>query len=300
LLCILMGVFTFFFSASIPLADAWTIDHISRHGGDYGKLRTWGSVGYGAPLILSLFVLKKSGISQASDLLPVFFGFCAFRILSGIYALLLPDYHATRKRPKLKLKDLSTYLQPYALTFFFATFMSRFLFGPYYTFFSIFLDEQGIADNFKGIFWVVAVIAEAGLIAVSGLLLRKFNEVWLLTAGLAAMALRMFIYSLQPAWYIILVTQSLHALTFGAFHVASIQIINKITPEDFRASGQTFNAAILGIGGLLGGLMGGIWAESYGLSGLFRLLSAISLATTLLIAVLFAIWRNPPQKSIVQ
>ncbi len=189
-------------------------------------------------------------------------------------------------------RSLHAYLHPFALTFFLATFMSRFLFGPYYTFFSIYLDEQGIADSFKGIFWVVAVGAEAGLIAISGSLLRRFGEIALLLAGLSAMAFRMFIYSLEPAWYIILATQSLHALTFGAFHVASIQIINRITPEPFRASGQTFNGALLGIGSLLGGVVGGLWAHQYGYAGLYRILAIISAITTLLIGLLFLIWHE--------
>ncbi len=170
--------------------------------------------------------------------------------------------------------------------------MSRFLFGPYYTFFSIYLDEQGIADNLKGMFWVVAVGAEASLIAISGSLLKRFGETTLLLTGLAAMAIRMFIYSLEPAWYIILVTQTLHALTFGAFHVASIQIINRITPESLRASGQTFNGALLGIGGLLGGVAGGLWAHQYGYAGLFRILAIISAITTLFIGLFFLIWRE--------
>ena len=54
LLCIVMGLFSFFFQASIPLIDAWTLDHLSHKGGDYGRIRSWGSVGYMTPLILSL------------------------------------------------------------------------------------------------------------------------------------------------------------------------------------------------------------------------------------------------------
>ncbi|MGB9595043.1 MAG: MFS transporter [Candidatus Poribacteria bacterium] len=294
LLCVIMAVFTIFFSGSIPLADAWTLDHISRKGGDYGKLRSWGSVGFITPLLASLFILKKTEVSQANDLLPVFVGFCAFRLMSGIYSLSLPEYHSATKKTKLDWKSLKVYLDPFVITFFIAVFMSRFLFGPYYTFFSIYLDDIGISDNFKGIYWITAVAAETALIAVSGSILKRFGAVLMLIAGLLAMAFRMFIFSITPAWYIILLTQTLHALTFGAFHVASIQITNRITPEVFRASGQTFNGAILGIGSLVGGVVGGIWAENYGLTGLFRMLSIISLITTIVLSICFAIWRMKP------
>ncbi len=296
MLCVLMAIFTIFFSGSIPIADAWTLDHISRKGGDYGRLRSWGSIGFVIPLIASLFILKKTEIATAESLLPIFFGFCAFRVISAFYALTLPEYHSKSKGKKLDWGSLRVYLRPFALIFFFATFMSRFLFGPYYTFFSIFLGNQNIPDNMIGIYWVTAVAAETGLIAVSGSLLKRFGAVPMLIVGLAAMSFRMFVYSLEPAWYIILATQSLHALTFGAFHVASIQIINRITPEAFRASGQTFNGALLGIGGLTGGIVGGVWAEAYGLPGLFRMLSIIALITTIVIGICFAIWKEDTEK----
>jgi PPP family 3-phenylpropionic acid transporter len=291
-LCVLMGIFTFFFRASIPLADAWTLDHIAHRGGDYGRIRTWGSFGFVVTIFLSFFVLKKSSMSQARDLLPIFAGFCGFRFLSSFYALTLPDYRSRSRRQKLNWKGLRAYLQTFALIFFLTVFMSRFLFGPYYTFFTIFLDEQGIPDNLKGLYWIVAVGAETGLIAVSGMLLKRFRAEHMLLAGLSAMAFRMFVYSLEPAWYIVLATQSLHALTFGAFHVASIHIINRITPEDFRASGQMFNGALLGIGGVLGGMTGGIWAEAYGLVEMFRIFSIISAVTVFLLIILFSIWRE--------
>jgi len=292
LLCALMGVFTFFFRPSIPIADAWTLDHIARRGGDYGRLRTWGSFGFVVTIAASLFVLKKSSISQASDLLPIFYGFCLLRVLAAFYALTLPDYHSEGKRLKLDWRSLRVYLQPFAITFFIAVFMSRFLFSPYYTFFSIFLDERGVADNMKGIYWIVAVASETGLIAVSGAILKRFKATHMLLAGLAAIAFRLFIFSIEPAWYVILTTQSLHALTFGAFHVASIQIINRITPEEFRASGQTFNGALFGIGGMLGGMLGGILAEAYGLVGMFRIFSIISAATTVILIIMFSVWQD--------
>lgn len=292
LLCLLMGFFTLFFRAGIPIVDAWTLDHIQRRGGDYGRIRSWGSAGFVVALLLSIFVLKKSSMLQARDLLPVFVIFCAFRVASSLYALTLPDYHSTGKRPKLNWGSLRVYLRPFALVFFFAVFMSRFLFAPYYTFFTIFLDQQGVPDNLKGIYWMVAVGAETGLIAVSGSLMKRLGAVPLLLAGLSAMALRMFVYSLEPGWYIILAMQSLHALTFGAFHVASIQIINRITPQEFRASGQTFNAALLGVGGMLGSAIGGACSQAYGLVGMFRIFSITAAGTVILITMLFLVFRE--------
>lgn len=282
ILCAITVAFTFFFSAAIPLTDAWTLEHLSRKGGDYGRLRSWGSVGYILPLLASLFILKKSSVTSADALFPVFVGFVGFRLLAAGFAVAMPDDRPKGARPKLNLTALRAYLHPFALTFFFASFMGRFLFGPYYTYFSIYLDELGVADNIKGLYWVVAVGAEIALIASSRRLMQRYGEVALLLVGSGAMAVRMFLFAAMPPWYWLLFAQVLHALTFGATHVASMRIIHRITPEAFRASGLTLYSMVIGVGGVLGGMLGGLWAESYGLGGLyFRLGIAASVATAL-------------------
>lgn len=289
-LCVLMAVFSFFYRTSIPLTDAWTLDHITHQGGDYGRLRSWGSIGFITPLFVSILLLKQSAVADVRDLLPVFYGFVGFRAITAIYAATLPDYQPSQ-RMKLDWRSLAVYLRPYAATFFFCVFMNYFLFGPYYTFFSVYLDEQGIADNLKGVFWVVAVGSESVLIAASGQLIKRFGATSLLLWGLSASVVRLFVLSLEPSWYFILVTQVLHALTFGAFHVASIQIIHKITPESFRATGQTFTGGLLALGGIVGGTVGGFWAETYGIAGLFRMLSLVALITVVLAATAFHVWK---------
>ena len=74
LLCSIRAIFSFFFRTSVPLIDAWTLDHLSREGGDYGKIRSWGSIGYMIPLVASIFIFSSSSEGQAEVLLPMFFG----------------------------------------------------------------------------------------------------------------------------------------------------------------------------------------------------------------------------------
>jgi len=286
----LMVLFAFFFMASIPLGDAWTLDHIAHRGGDYGKLRSWGSIGFIVPLFASLWVLKSSSVSTARDLLPIFVAFSVFRVLSGLYALFLPDDHARAPKSRLDWQGLKAYAHPFALTFFFAVFVNQFLGRSYYTFFSIYLDEQGIQDNWKGMYWVVAVSAETCLMLVSGALLKRFGAVSLLLVGNGAMALRTLIYALEPSWQIILATQTLHAFTFGAFHVASIQVVDSITPKTLRATGQTVYGAVMGLGGFIGGVAGGKVAESLGLPGLYLVLAVLAGVTTAMMALMFLRW----------
>lgn len=291
-LCVLMGVFTFFFSGTIPLTDAWALSYLARRGGDYGRLRSWGSVGFIAPLIGSLFALRRSDVRTAAALLPVFVGFTAFRLISSAWSFGLPEPANETRRGKLDWRSLRVYAHPYALVFFFSMFVGRFIFGPYYTYFSIYLDELGVPDGAKGVYWIVAVGAETVIIAVSGRLLARFGEVPLLVAGLGAMSFRLLVFSFEPAWHVVLATQALHALTFGGTHVASVRVIHRLTPEPFRASGQTFLGALVGAGGVLGGVVGGVWAEAHGLASLYRLLGIVAAMATIAVAIGFRQWRS--------
>ena len=291
LLCSIRAIFSFFFRTSVPLIDAWTLDHLSREGGDYGKIRSWGSIGYMIPLVASIFIFSSSSEGQAEVLLPMFFGVSLFRIISAIQAIFLPDY-SIEKREEINWRALNIYLHPFALVFFFSVFIRTFIFAPYFAFFNIYLDQLGVADNMKGLPWIFAVGAEVVMIAFSGSLIRRFGAVSGIILAFIAMSIRLFVLSATPSWEMILFVQLLHGFTFGAYHPASIQIINKITPDFFRATGQTLVSVVGASGGILGSLAGAVWAEANGYTILFRNLGLCALFATILMLVSFSVWKE--------
>ncbi|MFP6724850.1 MAG: MFS transporter [Candidatus Poribacteria bacterium] len=283
LICIIMGLFSFFFRPSIPLIDTWTLDYLSNKGGDYGRIRSWGSVGYMVPLLLSILIFSSSSGGTAEVLLPMFFGVSGFRLLAAIQASYMPDMSPSG-REKMDWKALKIYLHPFAIVFFFCVFVRSFVFSPFFAFFNVYLDTLGVTDNMKGLPWIVAVGAEVIMLAFSNKLIQRFGAVTAIICAYVAMAIRFFVLAAAPSWEIILVVQLLHAFTFGAYHLAAIQIINRITPEAFRATGQTLVSIIGGIGGILGNLIGGVWASSYGYVVLYRYLGlSVSVATIILV-----------------
>jgi len=84
---------------------------------------------------------------------------------------------------------------------------------------------------------------------------------------------------------LIILGQMMHAFTFGSFHVASIEMVNKFFPGKNHAKGQAlYNSITYGVGGALGGLGGGFIIQTYSascaflLSALFPLLGFIIVA----------------------
>src|SRR5690606_7418736 len=50
--------------------------------------------------------------------------------------------------------------QPQVIAFFVAAFLTQISFGPFYTFFSIYLSEHGYPTATQGVLWTVGVLAE--------------------------------------------------------------------------------------------------------------------------------------------
>ena len=68
----------------------------------------------------------------------------------------------------------------------------------------------------------------------------------------------------------ILFSQILHALTYGAFHVASILYMDKLTPDNAKTLGQAVNNAVTyGFGIMAGFLFNGYFFEIIGAPALF-------------------------------
>ena len=92
---------SFFYTPLIPLLDALALGYVSRSGGDYGRVRLWGSLGFIFSTLLFKAILregKTSGIGYG--LLPVFIYFAALRVLGAGWSFLIPCLLYTSPSPR--------------------------------------------------------------------------------------------------------------------------------------------------------------------------------------------------------
>ena len=84
----------------------------------------------------------------------------------------------------------------------------------------------------------------------------------------------------------ILATQVLHAVTYGAFHMASILYVDRRMPAAAKTLGQALNNALTyGLGLMAGFFLNGWLFERIGSASLFLVSAVIALAGGLLMAV---------------
>src|SRR5512145_1874329 len=117
--------------------------------------------------------------------------------------------------------------------------------------------------------------------------MRRYSLRHILLASCVAAAIRFSMIGLGARYLPVLVfSQLLHGLTFGAIHAAAIAAINRWLTCRTRSRGQALYSSLsFGAGGLLGGLISGWSWDRFGGEMTFVLSSLFALAGVGLVAV---------------
>jgi PPP family 3-phenylpropionic acid transporter len=280
-LFLVLALMGFFWSASMPLVEATTLTWLGKNTAHYGRLRSWGSVG---------FILAVIGLGYAFDYIAIAWLLwaglvCEIGIL--LFARQIPPTevlaHHTDSQP---IREIV--LQPRVLALFGACFLMAVAHGPYYTFFSIYLVEHGYAKSAVGWLWALGVICEIGVFFLMPWLVRRYGFTRILIGSLGLAVLRFMLIGWGVDFLaLLLVAQVLHAATFGAYHAASVGLIHEFFRGRHQSKGQAlFGSFTFGAGNMLGGLASGpIWVH-YGASVLYSCSAGMAL-----LGVLLMLWK---------
>jgi len=132
-------------------------------------------------------------------------------------------------------------------------------FGPYYTFFSLYLEENGYHASALGTYWDIGILAEIGVFYFSARIFARFDPVRVLQFSLLLGALRWCVTALFPQnLSLMTLAQLTHAITFAASFAACIILLARYFPGRLNGHAQgVFYGFSSGIGGVLGALLAG-------------------------------------------
>jgi PPP family 3-phenylpropionic acid transporter len=276
LVLLLMG---FFWSASMPLVEATTLTYLGKNTAHYGRIRSWGSVG---------FIVAVIGLGYAFDYIAI-----AWLLWAGLVCELGILFFSRQIPPTEVLAHHTDsrsireiMLQPRVLALFGACFLMSVAHGPYYTFFSIYLVDHGYAKSAVGWLWALGVICEIGVFFLMPWLVRRYGFTRILMVSLGLAVLRFMLIGWGVDFLsLLLVAQVLHAATFGAYHAASVGLIHEFFQGRHQSKGQAlFGSFTYGAGNVIGGLASGpIWLH-YGASVLYSCSAAMALLGLLLMS----------------
>lgn len=271
-----MGMFAFFWVAALPLMETLTFDHLRANPARYSRIRLWGSIG---------FIVTVLGVGSLLDHWPVasLLWMCVLS-LSGVIAcgLTIPDVHVPHGEGTHT--PIGRILrQPRVLGLLVACVAMAAAHGALNIFYSIFLSDHGYSKSLVGGLWMLGVVAEIVVFFYMARAMRRFSLRQILLASFAVAVVRFAAIGQSGDLLVLLVlTQLMHGLTFGAFHSAAIAAINRWFPGSTRSRGQALYSSLsFGAGGAVGGLASG-WAwdhlgseMTFALGSLFALVGLI-------------------------
>ncbi|MFQ5658876.1 MAG: MFS transporter [Gammaproteobacteria bacterium] len=258
-MALIFGVFGFFWNAALPQFEAITLTHLGESSHSYTRIRIWGSIGF----IVTVLVLGKYFESHALQQLP---GVVFILLFAIVLASMAVPERAAAERQKPAGSLFSVLRQAEIMALFAVCFLMQFSHAPYYTFYSIYLDDHGYSPSFVGSMWAISVVAEVAVFFYIPQLIAWAGLRLLLLTSLAITCVRWLIiaYSVDVVTLVI-AGQLMHAATFGIYHAAAIQLIHRHFTGRLQGRGQALYSSVsFGVGLSAGSLMVGYSWNSLG------------------------------------
>jgi MFS transporter, PPP family, 3-phenylpropionic acid transporter len=269
-LLVVTALFAFFAGSVMPLIDSSVMAGL-EHKERYGKLRLWGTIGFGVTSPVVGFITERAGLSWA------FYFYLLFFAITTALVVFFPVSRAPLRKPLgtglLEFKN-KTWLM-FLLTIFIGGFGLA-VAGNYYL---LHLKNLGGTQTYVGLSLTFATLGEVPFMLFGYRLLKRYPAKILLVAALFFIILRLVAYALAQAPWHFLFIQLMHGPTFALIWIAGISYADTLSPPELKATGQSLFATTLsGLGGTLGGFSGGLLYEAVGLVQTFYVTAALLVA----------------------
>lgn len=283
-----MASLSLFTSSTLPLSESLTLAHLATSNGHYSRIRMWGSLGFIFAAVILGFLIDAYGIKSllwALLTVQIVLFLLTFRLPE---AIIHPHAHD-------KFSLWQVIKQPAVIATLVGCALMVTAHGVLYNFYSIYLSEHGYSKSMIGLLWSVGVVCEIVIFIMMPKLMARFSLKSILLISLALAVLRFCMIGVAVDNLVLLiVAQSLHAATFGSFHVASVEVITQFFNGRHQARGQAiYNSVAYGVGGTIGGVAGGYALQYLGGENTFLLAAVFPLLGFIVIAFGLKLTQTP-------
>ncbi len=268
-LFLLVFVFAFFFSPIVPLIDNSALHMLGDKADQFGRLRMWGGVGWGAMAAVVGTLIERYGLQWS------FYMFIFGMAVSLLIAARLPVPHdSLRVRFGVAVRQLIG--APGWIAFVSAVFVGGAGLGVMHNYLFLYLQDIGAGGGLMGISMTASTASELGFFFFADRLLLRFGPRRLLQVALLAGALRLLLYSVTTIPVLVLAIQFLHGPAFGLLYLSAVAFAYRAAPDGLGATAQgVMNGVNFGLGALTGAVVGGFLYEAAGPFVMFRITGLI-------------------------
>jgi PPP family 3-phenylpropionic acid transporter len=249
-----MATFSLFWTAILPQLEVMTLNSVRRSPKIYARIRLWGSIGFIVLAVISGEVIGEFGSDAFTTM--------GFIVLFGLFVSTLWIKQSSIKASQITKTSsiIDKIFEMRFVLFFAAGLLLQLSFGPYYSFFALYLRDLQYPGYAVGLLISLGVVAEIAIFIFAGNIFKYLSVKTVLIFCLLTTSLRWFLMGhYGDSALVMIFSQCIHAASFGLYHSASIQFLQ----EHFDASQQNRGQAIYvggvyGIGGAIGAYVAGV------------------------------------------
>ncbi len=251
--------FSFFWNAALPQFEAATLFHLKKEPHRYSQIRLWGSIGF----IVTVLIIGRAIDLLSIDYLPELI-ICLLGMI-WLVSLVTPEAQASFPGSDA-VKIFQIIKQPEIIAFFVVYMLLQAAHGPYYVFYSIYLNQFNYTPTIIGLLWALGVCSEVMLFVFMKRILLKVSLRSILLISIFLSICRWLIIAFfVESMALMIFAQILHAATFGSSHVVAIHLVHKYFGGHHQGKGQAlYNSLSFGLGGMIGSLYSGYCWDLYG------------------------------------
>ncbi len=279
-LALVVFLYTFFWNAVLAQFEVITLHHLGDSPEWYSRVRLWGSVGFIVLVVLLGIAFDDISVSWLPWFLVLMLG------AIWLCSLVVPEAPRGGGHHEATEGLWDILKKPVVIAFLLCNFLLQIGHGPYYTFYSIFLEDNGYSRQWIGWLWALGVLAEVAFFWIMHKLLPRYGLRLLMLVSLALASVRwLMIGFLVDSLLILVLAQLLHAFTFGILHSVSIEAIRRFFGHAHQGQGQALYSGLsFGAGGAVGAALSGQLWGSWGAAWVFSLSSLACFIAFLLAA----------------
>ncbi len=283
LLCLTFCLMMMFWTAVLPQLEVITVKATENSQGGYGRLRVWGSIGFIVFSVLAGFLIDWFGAEAI-----IYLSALVLLLLYVSSMLIVAPQHKPEAHSEVKT-DYKLVFSLLFIVFMLANTLLQISFGTYYNFFALYMQDKGYSGSLTGVFIAIGVTAEIFIFVYAASLLKHYKVLVLLAFSILLTSIRWLALAFfADNIIIIMLSQVIHALSFGLTHAASVYFLSQYFSSRFQSRAQALYVSItFGAGSALGSVIAGIlWSDGTGATQSFVFSAACAFIAGMMLVIL--------------
>jgi MFS transporter, PPP family, 3-phenylpropionic acid transporter len=275
-LLIMISLYAFFGAPGSSLIDSAVLALLGDRKERFGRVRLWGTLGYGAIAPVAGTLIGRLGLQWA------FWGY-AILMLGGFLIVTRIPFRQSRPAGSFRGGMRVLFANRPWMLFLAIAFIAGLGLAAISNYLFVYMQSLGASNTLMGFALTVSTISEVPALFFSHRLLRRFGTRGMLIIAMTAISLRLICYSLVTQAWVVLLIQLSHGLTYAAVYTAGVYYADQVAPPGMQATTQgMFSGTLMGFGSAAGAFLGGILLDRFSPGGMFAITGLLVLVGLIL------------------